>query len=114
MDRGGVWLKKRLRWPEPGRAVHWRDQRRSRVAKAMSRADVLGGQLVEATERPVEPSARAGNDGPDVVLTSFFEVEILRSCRRPGLGRTLSKVELTPRVLLLPLLMSEPAGIVYL
>jgi hypothetical protein len=26
----------------------------------MSRADVLGGQLAEATERPVEPSARAG------------------------------------------------------
>jgi hypothetical protein len=54
------WLKKKLRRPEPGRAVHWRDQRRSRVAEAMSRADVLGGQLAEATERPVEPSARAG------------------------------------------------------
>jgi hypothetical protein len=26
----------------------------------MSRANVLGGQLAEATERPVEPSARAG------------------------------------------------------
>jgi hypothetical protein len=26
----------------------------------MSRADVLRGQLAEATERPVEPSARAG------------------------------------------------------
>jgi hypothetical protein len=26
----------------------------------MSRADVLGGQLAEATERPVEPSAQAG------------------------------------------------------
>jgi hypothetical protein len=26
----------------------------------MSRADVLGGQLAEATERPIEPSARAG------------------------------------------------------
>ena len=54
------WLEKRLRWPEPGRAVHWRDQRRSRVAEAMSRADVLGGQLAEATERPVEPSAQVG------------------------------------------------------
>ena len=30
------------------------------AAEAMSRADVLGGQLAEATERPVEPSARAG------------------------------------------------------
>jgi hypothetical protein len=26
----------------------------------MSRADVLGGQLAEATERPVKPSAWAG------------------------------------------------------
>jgi hypothetical protein len=54
------WLKKKLRRPEPGRAVHSPDQRRSRVADAMSRADVLGGQLAEATKRPVEPSARAG------------------------------------------------------
>jgi hypothetical protein len=54
------WLEKKLRWPEPGQAVRWRDQRRSRVDEAMSRADVLGGQLAEATERPVEPSAWAG------------------------------------------------------
>ena len=60
MDRGGVWLEKRLRWPEPGRAIHWRDRRRSRVAEATSRADVLGGQLAEAMERPAELSARAG------------------------------------------------------
>ena len=52
--------KRKLRWSEPGRAVHWRDQRRSRAAEAMSRADVLGGQLAEAMERAVEPSARAG------------------------------------------------------
>jgi hypothetical protein len=54
------WLEKKLRWLEPSRAVHWRDQRRSRVAEAMSQANVLGGQLAEATEWPVEPSARAG------------------------------------------------------
>jgi hypothetical protein len=54
------WLEKKLRRPEPGQAVHWRDQHRSRVGEAMSRADVLGGQLAEATEPPVEPSARAG------------------------------------------------------
>jgi hypothetical protein len=54
------WLEKKLRRLEPGRVVHWRDQRRSRVAEAMSRADVLGGQLAEASERPAEPSARAG------------------------------------------------------
>ena len=40
-------------------AVHWRDQRRSRVVEAMSRADVLEGQLAEASGRPAEPSARA-------------------------------------------------------
>jgi hypothetical protein len=54
------WLEKRLRRPEPGWAVHWRDQRRSRVAEAMSLANVIGGQLAKAMERPVEPSARAG------------------------------------------------------
>jgi hypothetical protein len=61
------WLEKNLRRPEPGRAVHWRDRRWSRVAEAMSRADVLGGQLAEATERSVEPSARAGF--PEEALT---------------------------------------------
>jgi hypothetical protein len=49
------WLEKKI-----SSAVHWRDQRRSRVAEAMSRADVLGGQLAEASGRPAEPSARAG------------------------------------------------------
>ena len=48
------------RWLEPGRAIHWRDQRRSRVVEATSRAGVLGGQLAEASGRPAEPSARAG------------------------------------------------------
>jgi hypothetical protein len=60
MDRGRVGSKRRLRRLEPGRAVHWRVRRRSRVAEAMSWVDVLGGQLAEATERPAEPSARAG------------------------------------------------------
>jgi hypothetical protein len=45
---------------EPGRVVHWRDQRRSRVAEAMSWADVLGGQLAEATGRLIKLSAWAG------------------------------------------------------
>jgi hypothetical protein len=44
---------------EPGQVVRWRDQPRSQAAEAMSRAEVLGGQLAEATERPVEVSARA-------------------------------------------------------
>jgi hypothetical protein len=54
------WLEKKLRRPEPGWAIHWRDRRWSQVADATSRADVLGGQLAEATEWPVEPSTRAG------------------------------------------------------
>jgi hypothetical protein len=45
---------------EPGHVVHWRDQPWSRVAEAMSRVGVLGGQLAEATEWPVRPSAWAG------------------------------------------------------
>jgi hypothetical protein len=60
MDRGRVGPKRRLRWPEPGRVIHWWDQHRGRVAEAMSRAGVLGGQLAEASGRPAEPSARAG------------------------------------------------------
>jgi hypothetical protein len=38
-----------------------------------------------------------------MVLTSSFGAEILHPCCRPRLGRTSPKVELTPRVLLLPL-----------
>jgi hypothetical protein len=41
-------------------AVHWRDRCWSRVAEATSRADVLGGQLAEASGWPAELSARAG------------------------------------------------------
>ena len=48
------------RRPEPGRVVHRRGQPWSPAAEAMSRAGVLGGQLAEATERPVQPSARVG------------------------------------------------------
>jgi hypothetical protein len=52
--------KRRFGRPEPGRVVHWRNRRQSRVAEATSRADVLGGQLAEASGWPAEPSARAG------------------------------------------------------
>jgi heme-degrading monooxygenase HmoA len=45
---------------EPGRVIRERDQLRSHASEAVSRADVLRGQLAEATERPTEPSARAG------------------------------------------------------
>jgi hypothetical protein len=52
-------LEKKLRRPEPGRVVRWRNQPWSRAAEAMSRAGILGGQLTEAIERPVQPSTRA-------------------------------------------------------
>jgi hypothetical protein len=62
--------ERKLRWPEPGRAVHWWDQRRSRVAEATSRDGVLEGQLAEASGRPAElcsdqvPGGDPGGDGP--------------------------------------------------
>jgi hypothetical protein len=50
----------------------------------VSRADVLGGQLAEATERPTEVSARAGTLAENLavgtqcaVLASSLGVEIL-------------------------------------
>jgi hypothetical protein len=49
------------------------------------------------------PGEDPGGDGPGVVPMSSFRVEILRPCCRLRLGRTLPKVGLTPRVLLLPL-----------
>ena len=48
------------RWLELGQVVHKRDQSRSHAAEAGRWAEVLRGQPAEATERPVEPSARAG------------------------------------------------------
>ena len=44
---------------ELGHVIRERDQPRSHAAEAMSRPGVLGGQLAEATERPVQPSTRA-------------------------------------------------------
>jgi hypothetical protein len=55
------WLEKKLRRPEPGRVVHWRNQPWSRAAEAMSRAGVLGGQLAEATGWPVQPLLGPGS-----------------------------------------------------
>jgi hypothetical protein len=45
---------------ELGQVIHERDQPRSHAAEAVSRAEVLGGQLAEATEWPAEESAPAG------------------------------------------------------
>jgi hypothetical protein len=49
------------------------------------------------------PGGDPGSDGPGVVLTLSFGAEILRPCCRPRLSRTSPKVQLTTRVLLLPL-----------
>jgi hypothetical protein len=125
-------LEKKLRWPgstwppwlrrcssggraQPGRPLA--GPPRSQVAEAMSRADVLGGQLAEATERPVEVSARARTFAETLAMTArawywcpSSRWRSFRPCRRPRPGQIPPKVETTPRVLLLPLLMSEPAG----
>jgi hypothetical protein len=45
---------------ELGQVIRERDQPRSHAAEAVSRADVLRGQLAEATKRPAEVSARGG------------------------------------------------------
>jgi hypothetical protein len=48
------------------------------------------------------PGEDPGGDGLGVVLMSSIRVEILRPRRHPRLGRSSPKVQLTPRVLLLP------------
>jgi hypothetical protein len=77
----------------------------------VSRADVLGGQLAEATERPVEVSARVGT--LEETLTAMAQARCwrppsrwrsFRSCRRPRPGQIPPKAKTTPRVLPLPLL----------
>jgi hypothetical protein len=104
-----------------GQVIRERDQPQSHAAEAMSQAEVLGGQLAVATERPAEVSARVGT--LEETLAAMAQARCwrppsrwrsFRSCRRPRLGQIPPKVETTPRVLLLPLSMSEPAGIVYL
>jgi hypothetical protein len=106
---------------ELGQVVRWRDQPRSHAAEAVSRADVLGGQLAEATERPVKVSARAGTLAETLAMMARAwcwrppsRWRSFRPCHRPRPGQIPPKVETTPRVLLLPLLMSEPAWGVYL
>jgi hypothetical protein len=104
---------------ELGQVIRERDQPRSHAAETVSRAEVPGGQLAEATERPTEVSARAGA----LAETRAVRAQAwcwrppsrwrnFRPCRLPRPGQILPKVETTPRVLLLPLSMFEPAGTV--
>jgi hypothetical protein len=106
---------------EPGQVIRERDHPRSHATEAVSWADVLGGQLVEATERPVEVSARAGTLAKTLATMAQercwrppLRWRSFRPCRRPRPGQIPPKVEITPKVLLLNLSMSKPAGTVCL
>jgi hypothetical protein len=106
---------------ELGQVIRERNQPRSHAAEAVSRAEVLGGQLPEATERPTEASARAGTLVENLAVRaqawcrrSPSRWRSFRPCRRLRPGQIPLRVEMTPRALLLPLPMSEPAGTVCL
>jgi hypothetical protein len=91
------------------------------AAEAVSQAEVLGGQLAEATERLAGVSARARTLAESLAMRvrawcwrPASRWRSFRPCRRLRLGQIPPRVETTPRVLLLPLPMSEPAGTVCL
>ena len=106
---------------ELGQVIRERDQPWSHAAEAVSRAEMLGGQLDEATERLAEASARAGTLAENLAMRArawCWRLPLgwrsFRPYHRPRLGRVPPRVETTSRVLLLPLTMSEPAGTVCL
>jgi hypothetical protein len=104
-----------------GQVIRERGQPRSHAVEAVSRAEVLGGQLAVATERPAEVSARVGT--LEETLAAMAQARCwrppsrwrsFRPCCRPRPGQIPPRVETTPRVLLLPLPMSKPAGTICL
>jgi hypothetical protein len=106
---------------ELGQVIRERDQPWSQVAEAVSRAEVLGGQLAEATERLAGASARARTLAESLAVGARARCwrpplrwGSFRPCRRLRPGQIPPRVETTSRVLLLPLSMSEPAGTVCL
>jgi hypothetical protein len=106
---------------ELGQVIREWDQPWSHAAEAVSRAEVLGGQLTEATERPAEASARAGTLVESLAVRAQAQCwrppsrwRSFRPCRRLRPSQIPLRVEMTPRVLLLPLPMYEPAGTVCL
>jgi hypothetical protein len=106
---------------ELGQVVRERDQPRSHATEAVSRAEVLGGQLAEASKQPTEVSARAGTLAETLDVRAQARCwrppsgwRSLRPCHRLRPGQIPLRVEMTPRALLLPLPMSEPAGTVCL
>jgi hypothetical protein len=101
---------------ELGQAIRERDQSRSHAAEAVSRAEVLGGQLAKATGRLARASARAGTLAESLAAGAQARCrrppsrwKSFRPCRRLGPGQIPPRVETTPRVLLLPLPMFEPS-----
>ena len=109
------------RWLGLGQVIRERDQPRSHAAEAVSRAEVLGGQLAEAKERPAEASARAGTLAKNLAMRAQARCwrpplgwRSVHPCCRLRPGQIPLRVEMTPRVLLLPLPMSEPVGTVFL
>jgi hypothetical protein len=100
---------------EFGQVIRERDQPRSHAAEAVSRAEVLGGQLAEATKRPAEASAQAGTLAESLAVRAEARCwrppsrwRSFRPCRRLRPGQIPPRVEMTSRALLLPLPMSEP------
>jgi hypothetical protein len=96
---------------ELGQVVRERDQSRSHAAEAVSRAEVLGGQLAEATERLAGVSARARTLAESLAVRAQARCwrppsrwGSFRPCRRLRLGQVPPRVETSPRVLLLPCL----------
>jgi hypothetical protein len=86
----------------------------------MSRADVLGGQLAEATERPVELYARAGflEETPTTMARRGAD-EFLRGGDPPTVspseaGSDSAEGGVDAEGAAAPPLMSDPAGTVYL
>jgi hypothetical protein len=106
---------------ELGQVIRERDQSRSHAAEAVSQAEVLGGQMAEATERLAGVSARARTLAESLAVRAQARCwrppsrwRSFRPCRRLRPGQIPPKVETSPRMLLLPLPMSEPAGTVCL
>jgi hypothetical protein len=106
---------------ELGQVIRELDQSRSHAAEAVSRAEILGGQLAEAKERLAGVSARAGTLAESLAVGARARCwhpplrwRSFRPYRRWRPGQIPPRVETVLRVLLLPLSMSDPAGTVCL
>jgi hypothetical protein len=102
---------------ELGQVIRERDQSRGHAAEAVSRAEVLGGQLAEATGRLAGASARARTLAESLATGLKRGAGVLLQGGNPSARVAVwggGAVETTPRVLLLPLPMSKPAETVCL